>query len=766
MAETQPLEAFEADLKREAAGLGIIPPLTPLEMARGPGQGNFLDLVARNPHGWGNAPPQAEKPASPWQRDPQGYLGEIRNLPNRPDQYLAPAIEGASPTLGGYGLGTAAGEVAGNIGEGKYGSAALAAIPLAVGAIVPGPDGMGKRAPREIDARGFYSPSLEAAKALPQETGTVQQFRSMLLDPKFGGKPKELDAVGFDKAFPDVNAKVSRQEIEQFLRENRVGLGESTFGKRSPTSDEVKASSPYPPDVAAKFEQYSTPGGIPGSYREVVTTLPDKAAEAKKAVEARAEQLFRAPADQFNEQATAFRKLNEENPTYTDSHWPGITNPLLHYRTKLFDNGDGTKTFLTDEMQSGWGQAARDKGTRDPAGVNDLARRNAEANTAANDATREAGNLIGVADWRAGHQSLVRSLQDAAHIGEIPKEAADAAIKKVTDTADAAMDLTNKLRAAKEGVPSAPYISNTSDWVDLGLKQALIDAARDPSVTRFAWAPGGVQGDRYNLGRHVTGIRYNPDTQRLEYAPVNPTRDLRPDPQTGLLEYPREGWRPYGTHDQSSFKPEELPSVIGKEATDKLLAKPFVQEGNSGWHTIDDMANEQIGVHGMKGFYGDMTPEGYQSGIVGTRLQKLVKGLDPEAARVEPSEIQAGIARGSGGDPRQFGRPQRVIQSGGAWGIHFEGGGWQGGFPSEAAAKAKVAEINASPEGPRLNYPSIPITPAMREKILKQGMPLFSAYLAAMVGMGMMSPDEAKAAETGEFERKMNAEARELGLVN
>jgi hypothetical protein len=80
----------------------------------------------------------------------------------------------------------------------------------------------------EIDARGFYSPTLEAAKSIKQQSGTVQQFRSMLL--KAGGKPKELEAVGFDRAFPDPNAKVSRAEIEQYLRDNRVQLGATQYG--------------------------------------------------------------------------------------------------------------------------------------------------------------------------------------------------------------------------------------------------------------------------------------------------------------------------------------------------------------------------------------------------------------------------------------------------------------------------------------------------------------------------------------------------------
>ncbi len=101
----------------------------------------------------------------------------------------------------------------------------------------------------------------------------------------------------------------------------------------------------------------------------------------------------------------------------------------------------------------------------------------------------------------------------------------------------------------------------------------------------------------------------------------------------------------------------------------------------------------------MKSFYGDMTPSHWEPsaelhgtvqhkidpGIVGTRLTKLVKGLDPGAAKIEPAQI---------------GRKDRATK-----GIGPHGG----------------------------EYPSIPITPAMREKILKEGLPLFLTPL----GLGM-----------------------------
>jgi hypothetical protein len=139
---------------------------------------------------------------------------------------------------------------------------------------------------------------------------------------------------------------------------------------------------------------------------------------------------------------------------------------------------------------------------------------------------------------------------------------------------------------------------------------------------------------------------------------------------------------------------------------EKLLAAPKQAMGRGSpydAHTLTDLGSVEIGGHGMRSFYGDMTPEGYQSGIVGTRLQKLVKGLDPEAARVEPHPVNG-----------------QIISAGGKWGVNTgKGVKWYG---SEAEAHQAAS------------YPSVSITPAMREKILKEGLPLFNiAALSALV---------------------------------
>jgi hypothetical protein len=701
--------------------------------------GGILSKLENNPGGWGDSP----LPYDPAQPELRSTSEGGSAFTARPKDHMQPVAELISPTLGAFGAGQMAGTAYKEAGEGDYQEAGMSLAPLLAGMVVPGAP-KGARGPkaitREIDARGFYSPSLEAVKGLGQETGTVQQFRSMLL--KAGGKPKELEAVGFDRAFPDPNAKVSRQEIEQYLRDNRVQLGEEIHG---PARAQMPNQGMLSPEQAeGRYESYSTPGGIPGSYREVVTTLP-----AREQWETVPDPRSSIRAD-FNGPV----QMNmREAENYTSSHWPGITNPLLHYRTKDFVSGDraapadtsrllrshnaeagsspspqngiregGTdqlaargqtepsKVRVLDEMQSDWAQRARDQGTRDPVAAEQLTKTLREAEAAQKQAYDEATTFIKAIDPDGMHygQKLrwgaVPEVLDSLSGYENHAAKAKELKAKIAPLDDRVMDLQNKVGAATQGVPSAPYISNTSDWVDLGLKQALIDAAKDPSVNRLAWAPGKVQADRYNLANQVGGLRYDPQSHVLSYLPAH-VRSAYGERAGGLSD---QFWQTA----PDLVTPEQLPGAVGKEVAERLLAQPTVKEGwnrDANYHQMfldDDIT---MGGEGMKSFYGDMTPEGYQSGIVGTRLQKLVKGLDPEAAKIEPHGLNPDY-----------------------------------GFPDSAYTPGAPPPVRPEMRGYKQTYPSIPITPAMREKILKEGLPLFNvAALSALVSriLGQGQPD-------------------------
>lgn len=82
---------------------------------------------------------------------------------------------------------------------------------------------------RELDALGFYSKALEAARALRQAKGTPEQMRAQLRSA--GVKEAELQAVGLD-GFLEGKASVTRDEIVSHIETAKVNVREVKFGGR------------------------------------------------------------------------------------------------------------------------------------------------------------------------------------------------------------------------------------------------------------------------------------------------------------------------------------------------------------------------------------------------------------------------------------------------------------------------------------------------------------------------------------------------------
>jgi len=62
--------------------------------------------------------------------DPSLYQGEIRNLPDRPQDYMMPVAESLSPTMGGYGTGQLLAQTYGNLKDREWAKAAETGLPL------------------------------------------------------------------------------------------------------------------------------------------------------------------------------------------------------------------------------------------------------------------------------------------------------------------------------------------------------------------------------------------------------------------------------------------------------------------------------------------------------------------------------------------------------------------------------------------------------------------------------------------------------------
>lgn len=216
-------------------------------------------------------------------------------------------------------------------------------------------------------------------------------------------------------------------------------------------------------------------------------------------------------------------------------------NILAHVRLSNRIMPDGRKMLHIEEVQSDWGQQGREKGFGDPE------------------------NPFEVFETKTGKTVSAHPTHSAARN----------AFQQMPDEQSAGLDYgsTNK-------PPAAPYVTNTQGWTDLALKHILSHAAAG-NYDGVIFTPGQAQVDRYKLEKSVDEIYYHPETGQFEAA------------KDGNLRY------------RKTHKPEELPGVIGKELSEKLLSTPRVPDGD---HVIkgDDL---KVGGKGMKTYYDKMLPK-------------------------------------------------------------------------------------------------------------------------------------------------------------
>jgi hypothetical protein len=93
---------------------------------------------------------------------------------------------------------------------------------------------------------------------------------------------------------------------------------------------------------------------------------------------------------------------------------------------------------------------------------------------------------------------------------------------------------------------------NTNDWVDLGLKRALTEAAKG-GHDKLAWTPGKTAADRYNLSKYISAIHH----------------EKNEDGTYNLHAIDHNGYRAYAENDVPEEKMEE---TFGKEIASKVAS--------------------------------------------------------------------------------------------------------------------------------------------------------------------------------------------------
>ena len=339
----------------------------------------------------------------------------------------------------------------------------------------------------------------------------------------------------------------------------------------------------------AKFSQHTIPGGK--NYREVLMQLP--------------------------------KRQNEEDNFYHHEHWGDKANVLAHLRLSDRQLPDGSKALHMEELQSDWAQRGRKEGFA----------------TAFTPEERLQHDLL--QNERAHFHQQMRNASDD------DDEAFDRAHRARQEVSDKIRELSKK----REGLPSAPYVTNTNNWTDLGLKRALIEAARG-GHDKLIWTPGEEQAERYDISKHIGDMRAIPVSEDhvriVGYAPGDEEwsdgpifsqqhhidkidnvvgkevaqkireRIVMPGSKTGHAVYNPAS----GNAGPVFATPEEAEQDRQKYPNPSALVVAPHTENKRGKPVTLSNADLKVGGKGMKGYYDDIVPK---------RLLALAREHDPEA---------------------------------------------------------------------------------------------------------------------------------------
>lgn len=389
-------------------------------------------------------------------------------------------------------------------------------------------------------APAFYSGLKRAADSLKQEKGTADQFLSMIKKQP-GVKADELEWTGLEE-YLNAKDKITKQEIVDFLDANGVqvetvekgnadlkitdvediGDGEFEVYFSDKSSVIVKADSYTKardkaheeakrigePATETKFSEYQLPGGE--NYREVLLTLPGKAAESpvEKSIISKYGNNFKLSELKQEERRALVaergeRNLSDESNKFRSTHFDE-PNILAHIRLNDRTAADGNKVLFVEEIQSDWHQEGRKKGYK--------------------------GDLL-----------------DAKFES---KEQAESSIKLIGGSGFSAIEVDGKWRIKdpSKSTPNAPFKGNA--WGELAIKRVLRMAA-EGGYDSVAWTTGEQQADRYDLSKQVDSIGW--------YANKDDTYNI---------SYKKDGRSETA---QNNVSESELENLVGKDLAKKIV---------------------------------------------------------------------------------------------------------------------------------------------------------------------------------------------------
>ena len=449
---------------------------------------------------------------------------------------------------------------------------------------------------QEGNAPMWYYKAERVIDAKMPNRANVEQVRAILT--KGGVKADELQWSGVLDWLDEQpkGAKLSKQDVMGFLQENQVKVEEVVKESKSPYNyvgnewqiaiDQAEAAGNW--DEAERINRawegineetgstrgmprfdrpdFVLPGAEPGTYRELLLTMPEKPVNLTLPDGYNIQALHGDPVADFTlvgpdgvghrlnsrtlddaqrEALEITRPGVLDAGKYTSTHWPEDPNTLAHVRFNDRTGPNGERLVFMEEIQSDWHQTGREKGYTTPGlsqRIQEISRQEGEARLAWNRTPR------GTPEREVARQKWEQL--EAARFALLP---------------------------GLEGVPAAPF-ANT--WDELVLKRMLRWAAEN-GYDGIAWTTGAQQADRYNLSKVVdwiSSVRTREGTYRIE--------GLRQGGHSVFDQILTEG---------------KLADAVGKDLARKIIdSGPGAQR----W-TGPDLT---VGGQGMKGFYDQILP--------------------------------------------------------------------------------------------------------------------------------------------------------------
>ena len=426
-----------------------------------------------------------------------------------------------------------------------------------------------------------------------------------------------------------------------------------------------------------KYASYTLPGGT--NYREVLLTLPreDRLPVGYSLVQqddkwriadssgnlVRPNLLYGTTKESAIRNAIAYLKAGQLAPTFQSTHWDQL-NVLVHLRMNDRVDADGKRVLFVEEVQSDWGQAGREKGFA---------------------------------------RAMLQSLPEGTIVyqkGEHPTETNVAVVQLPTGIGGRSMfygDTVEQATAAAlaftrpGSVQRAPFVETTDGWLNLGLKQVLLEAVRG-NYDRVAFVNGQQSADRYDLSKQV---------DRIVVAPRAGVKRVNIELKAGnILSYGVDANGIISETTEESMRiagaGTPLENVIGKELSEKIM------QTERGTFEGGDL---KVGGKGMVEFYDKIVPI-----AMGKLLKKYGGGKLGQVGITEQGTM----------------RNLSVHSDGTQYWLEFNDGTRASG---NVASYLEADAIREQLESGISKQPGFDITPEMVTK-LESGLPLFQAAAA------------------------------------